>query len=272
MTNQLQAGQRLNLNDKLVSPNGRYSLWMQPDGNLVLYDGPLTSTTAYWATGTWTLPPQFRPTHADIQNDGHFVLYNDAMHPAWGSGIWGAQYGGAKLVLQDDGNLVIYLPNGSPLWATNTVRVAPQPAGEIPPHREAIEVGWGKKMDTTATLYRNGTLTVESYQRNDNWWDGLRGRILVLCIDAQGNNIWISDVLECPTRCSIPDVSCASYGTMNFVNNFPEAVGKYTTRLDILQADNPNYVDLRNQFIDAAKAIGDVAIEVKNQWDRLTKS
>ena len=270
MASELASGQTLRSGEMLTSPNGRFSLYMQPDGNLVLYDGPFTVGTAYWATGTWTLPPEYRPTRADMQNDGHFVLYNDAMIPAWGSGKWGQQYAGAKLVLQDDGDLVIYLPDGSRLWATNTKRVAAQPA-EIR-HREVAEVGWGKRMETTATLYRNGTLTVESYQKNDNWFGALRGRILVVCIDERGNNIWISDVLNCPTRCSIPDVSCASYGTTNFVNNFPEAVGKYTKRLDILQADNPNYVNLRNQFIDAIKAIGDIAAEVKAQWERLTKS
>jgi hypothetical protein len=271
MASELAAGQSLRSGEKLTSPNGRFTLWMQGDGNLVLYDGPLTVGNARWATSTWTLPPAARPTHADMQNDGHLVLYNDAMQPAWGSGIWGAQYAGAKLVLQDDGNLVIYLPNGTPLWASNTGPPAQPPQQPIR-HQEAAEVGWGKKMDTTATLYRNGTLTVESYQKNDNWFGGLRGRILVLCIDAQGNNIWISDVLNCPTRCSVPDVSCASYGSVNFVNNFPEAVGRYTTSLDILQADDPAYTDLRNDFIDAIKAVHEVAGPVKDVWDLLTKS
>jgi hypothetical protein len=127
-------------------------------------------------------------------------------------------------------------------------------------------------MDTTAVLYRDGTLTVESYQKNDNWFGGLRGRILVVCIDANGNSIWVSDVLSCPTRCSIPDVSCASYGTANFVNKFPDAVGKNAVRLDILQADNPNYVNLRDVFIDAIKSVGAVAEEVKNVWNQLVKS
>src|SRR3712207_1881833 len=99
---------------------------MQPDGNLVLYDGPLAASSAYWATGTWTLPPESRPTRADMQHDGHLVLYNDAGQPAWGSGVWGPHYAGSKLVLHDDGNLVIHGPGGSPIWSTNTVRGAGQ--------------------------------------------------------------------------------------------------------------------------------------------------
>jgi hypothetical protein len=254
----------------MTSPSGRFTLVMQSDGNLVLYDGAMSTNSAYWATGTWTLSPEHRPNRADMQDDGHLVLYNDANFPAWGSGVWGPQYAGSRLVLQEDGDLVIQLPNGQRLWATNTVRngaPGPQPIRR----QELTEVGWGKKMDTTAILYKNGTLTVESFQKNDNWFGGLRGRILVLCTDANGNNISISDVLECATRCAVPDFSCASYGTTNFVNNFPEAVGKHATSLDILQADNPNYVDLRNAFIDAIKAIGSIAQEVKDQFDALIK-
>jgi hypothetical protein len=204
-----------------------------------------------------------------MQNDGHLVLYNNANYPAWGSGVYGQQYAGSKLVLQDDGNLVIVKPDGSPIWGTGPRE---PPVKQEIRHREVTEVGWGKRMDTTAVLYRNGTLTVQSYQKNDNWFGGLRGRILVVCIDEHGNSIWISDVLSCPTRCSIPDVGCASYGTSSFVNNFPEAVGKHTTRLDILQADNANYVELRNQFIDAIKALGSIAQEVISQFGKLVKS
>jgi hypothetical protein len=268
MASELASGQSLRSPNKLNSPNNQYTLWMQPDGNLVLYREPISAQSAQWATGTWALPPEQRPNRADMQNDGHLVLYNDANVPSWGSGRWGPQYAGSKLRLIDDGNVVVLQPDGQAIWS---IKPYQPPAGQPITHREDAEVGWGKRMNTTAILYRNGTLTVESYQKNDNWFGGLRGRILVLCIDANGNNIWISDVLNCPTRCSIPDFSCASYGTVNFVNNFPEAVGKHTQRLDILQADNPNYVDMRNAFIDAIKAIGAIAQEVKDQFAKLVK-
>jgi hypothetical protein len=273
MPSELSAGQSLRVGEQLTSPNGRFTLLMQADGNLVLYDGPPSVRTAYWATNTWTLPPDSRPTHADMQNDGHLVLYNDAMSPAWGSGVWGAQYAGARLVLQDDRNLVIYIPNGQAIWATNTPLpdTTPPPDGVIT-QQEDTEIGFGKRMNTTAKLFRNGTLTVESYQKNDNWFGGLRGEILVLCVDAQGYNIWISNVLQCPTRCSVLDPSCASYGMSNFVNNFPAAVGRDTASLDILQADRANYVKLRDQSIAGIKALGDFVGAVKNEWGQLFTS
>ena len=120
--NKLLTGQSLRRDQQLRSPNNRFTLWMQIDGHLVLYDGVPSVTTAYWGTGTWGLPPEYSPTHADMQTDGHFVLYNDAMRPAWGTGIFGPNYIQPYLELQDDGNLVIYHNGRQPVWASNTAR------------------------------------------------------------------------------------------------------------------------------------------------------
>jgi hypothetical protein len=259
MTNTLTAGQSLRVGQQLVSASGRFQLNMQGDGNLVLYDGQPTVSSASWASGTWTLHPGARPTHADMQADGHLVLYNDGMQPAWGSGVFGPTFVNPRLVLQDDGNLVILEGQNRVLWATGA-RVPTPPGNQQPITRtETAEVGWGKQMATTATLYRNGALSVESQQRNDNWFGGLRGRILVTCIDDQARLIWVSQVFECPTRCSVPDPSCASYGTSFFQQQLPVEVGQYTASLDILQADNPNYVDMRAQLVEWVKTAQDIA-------------
>jgi hypothetical protein len=121
-SSQLLTGQRLPRGQRLVSPNGRFTLQMQDDGNLVLYDGTPAVQTALWATHTDNLSDQFRPTHADMQTDGHLVLYNDAMRPAWGTGVFGPTYIHPYLELQDDGNIVIYHNGRQPIWATNTQR------------------------------------------------------------------------------------------------------------------------------------------------------
>src|SRR5688572_10753741 len=108
MPNRLEAGQRLNLDSKLTSPNGRFTLWMQPDSNLVLYDGTIDVSHAYWATGTNDLSARQRPTHFDMQVDAHAVLYDNTMTPRWSSGTWGLAFSSPYLALQDDGNLVIF--------------------------------------------------------------------------------------------------------------------------------------------------------------------
>jgi hypothetical protein len=260
----LIGGGALGIGQQLQSNNGRYVLVMQNDGNLVLYAGP----TVVWATNTWSLPIWLRPNRAVMQDDGNFVLYSPANNPAWASGTH--DHPGSRIWLQDDRNLVIYDPNSRPLWASNTWIPTTTPATPVQVSKNE-EVGWGKRMETKVTLYRNGQLAVDSFTKNDNWTGGLRGRILVVCVNAAGRAHWVSRIFECTTRCSVPDFSCASYGRETFLDNFPEPVGQYTDRLDIYQADNVSFVDLRNRTIDFIKAAGDIAAEIKAQLDRLTK-
>jgi hypothetical protein len=121
MTNILRSGEQLNYDDKLVSPNGRYTLWMQSDGNLVLYHDQIDAATAYWSTSTWNLPAAEKPTCAVLQSDVNFVLYDANKSARWASGTWGPGYVDPYLVLQDDGNLVIYHDGTRPVWATGNV-------------------------------------------------------------------------------------------------------------------------------------------------------
>jgi PASTA domain-containing protein len=109
--NRLQANQKLNVNDQLVSNNGKTRLIMQADGNLVLYrnDGK-----ALWASDTWGKPVNV----AIMQDDGNFVCYAPGV-AYWSTDTWG--HPGAYVILQDDGNLVVYSSSNSPLWASNTV-------------------------------------------------------------------------------------------------------------------------------------------------------
>ena len=95
----------LSIGQGLSSCNGRYTLQMQGDGNLVLYDGP----TALWHTQTYGTTAQV----AVMQSDGNFVLYS-AESALWNSGTAGHQ--NAFLAVQDDGNLVVYSGYGRPIW------------------------------------------------------------------------------------------------------------------------------------------------------------
>jgi hypothetical protein len=118
--NQLPAGQRLSRGQRLTSSNGRFNLVMQTDGNLVLYDGA-PGQNPIWATGTWNLPDDRRPTYAELQTDGNLVLYNDARQPAWAAGVFGT-FTNPYLEVQDDGNLVIYHNGRTAIWASGTQR------------------------------------------------------------------------------------------------------------------------------------------------------
>lgn len=115
----LQAGQGLGVDQQLVSPNGRFTLLMQSDGNLVLYRDQVAAGTAYWATGTNWLPQDQKPTTMAMQSDGHLVVYDPSGVPRWGSGTWGA-FVAPYVVLRDDGNLMVLHNGSTPVWASGT--------------------------------------------------------------------------------------------------------------------------------------------------------
>ncbi|MFV0459683.1 MAG: hypothetical protein ACK5MT_13035 [Actinomycetales bacterium] len=86
----------------MQSPNGRYRLIVQADGNLVLY----SPTKAVWWTGT-----SGNQTHLNHQADNNVVLYDDQGKALWSSGTAStnpATTYRTYLFLEDDGHLALY--------------------------------------------------------------------------------------------------------------------------------------------------------------------
>jgi nucleoid-associated protein YgaU len=107
--NVLASGTALKPGDAVTSPNGRYHLELQIDGNLVL-TGP---TGVAWDSGTRGKPV----ATAEMQADGNFVLYTADRIAVWDADTTGP---GAHLVLQDDRNVVILAADGvTLLWTPN---------------------------------------------------------------------------------------------------------------------------------------------------------
>lgn len=140
----------------LWSSNSRTSgcpqLLVQNDGNVVLY-GP---KKAVWASHTvnsllgsggvlhpgWMLyspPPEYE--RLVMQADGNLVLYNGAGKALWASHTGG--HAGAYARLQKNGNLVVYTAAGKALWATNTSK---HPGAHLT-----------LQTDANLVLYLNGT-------------------------------------------------------------------------------------------------------------------
>ncbi len=107
------------------SPDGRYQVVQQTDGNLVVY-GP---SGAVWASGT-AIPYAFTA----VQGDGNVVMYDNTD----GSPLWAANTSGINvhLEMQDDGNLVLYSGANVPLWDSrgNTRH----PTTTIPPNKALV--------------------------------------------------------------------------------------------------------------------------------------
>lgn len=132
----LRAGESLGIDQKLTSRNGKYTLIMQGDGNLVLYT---ESNAPVWATRTQGKGA----VRASLQDDGNLVLYTkqqeswfhkDAPAPVWASHTSGEN---VTLVLQDDRNLVIYASDGHALWASGTALAGGTEAPAAPPQAPA---------------------------------------------------------------------------------------------------------------------------------------
>ena len=94
-----------------TSNNGRFTLYYQGDGNLVVYrdDG-----VPIWASGT----DGTSPGNVTMQGDGNLVMTDGYGTPIWSSDTWGNP--GAYLIMQGDGNLVIYRSDGVAIWASGT--------------------------------------------------------------------------------------------------------------------------------------------------------
>jgi hypothetical protein len=95
----------------LSSPNTRYRLTMQGDGNLVAY---APEGRPIWASGT----NGRGGVRVVMQYDGNLVIVAGNGTAVWATGTNG--HPGSVLQVQDDGNVVIYAPGHVAVWATNT--------------------------------------------------------------------------------------------------------------------------------------------------------
>lgn len=124
-TGRLSAGDVLFGDNAVVSQNGLYALVQQTDGNLVLYKNTSPSSrTALWAAGTTGAQ---HGAMSIFQGDGNLVVYDSSvfksqskLHAVWASNTDGNP--GSHLDVQNDGNVVIYAPDGRVVWATNTMQ------------------------------------------------------------------------------------------------------------------------------------------------------
>ncbi len=119
--------QDLRVDRAITSVNYKYKLILQGDGNVVLYKG---SSYPIWSTSTMG-----RGVNVfKLQGDGNIVAYRGNWNPTWSSGTNGKAGYDAVLLLQHDGDLVLYkslerftssagitlFRGKDPIWSTNT--------------------------------------------------------------------------------------------------------------------------------------------------------
>ncbi len=111
---QLYAGETLTPNESIYAQDGSYRAVQQGDGNLVIY-GPLgarwASNTSYSAGAT-----------SQLTSDGNLQLTSTDGNVLWSTKTTGS---GTRLVMQPDGNLVLYDAGNVALWWSNYSVAAP---------------------------------------------------------------------------------------------------------------------------------------------------
>lgn len=105
----------------IASPDGRFRLIYQTDGNLVLYRDDRRVSVSLWATGT-----NGRALGVVVmQRDGNLVMYDEENNALWASGTDGNH--DARLRVQSDGDVVIHIGDRQ-VWHTKTGQVIPGPS------------------------------------------------------------------------------------------------------------------------------------------------
>lgn len=119
----LASGHSLAPGASLRSPDGRYRLTMQRDGDVVLV-GPAGTL---WHTGT----AGFRGSSLVQERGGDLVVRGTEGQPLWIS--WTLGRSGASTVVRSDGTLAVVDRAGADLWLASTAAPAPAPAAPTPP-------------------------------------------------------------------------------------------------------------------------------------------
>jgi hypothetical protein len=111
----LNAGDRMNANDMFtpghVESSNQSRLIMQADCNLVFYEG--NGNHVRFSSGTRRNDSH---CHADMQNDGNFVVYDSSGHPLWSTEH--AMYAGSVDYGSDPGSYLSWGDNGHRIYLT----------------------------------------------------------------------------------------------------------------------------------------------------------
>ena len=84
----LSSGQRISGGEALTSPNGRYKVAMETDGNLVMYD----VDKPVWGSNTAGSGANI----TEMRDDGDLVIYHEGDKPAWTQPYEGSRGSGAR--------------------------------------------------------------------------------------------------------------------------------------------------------------------------------
>lgn len=115
--NELQEGQELRAGNGLKAESGVVA-YVDGNGNFIIEDQSKTPPLCLWQTSTTAKDARLRVT-----KEGDIVLCDAGNSIVWNANTKGLTDGPFRLVLRDDGNLVLYGINDVPVWASHTSTV-----------------------------------------------------------------------------------------------------------------------------------------------------
>lgn len=128
----MMAGDRLNKGQYIISADRRLKLQLQDNGNLVVF----SCSKAFGEDPLWhTNTKGSDATNLVMQDDGNLVLYNNYRKVIWSSKTQGNP--GASLVLQRDGDVVVTL-NKKELWHSDTRGYLTNFPRQTPPRKDVV--------------------------------------------------------------------------------------------------------------------------------------
>ncbi|MGI5185665.1 hypothetical protein ACQEVZ_56415 [Dactylosporangium sp. CA-152071] len=207
---QLKPGFRLAAGQGLRSPNGRFTLTQQPDGNLVLAD---EAKRVQWSSQT----PSNPGAYASFNRDGDLVVYGKSGGVLWHTATGGK---GALLEVRDDGNAVVSQAGRQELWSSQGERgrlypgqalisgqqrrspdgrftLTQQPDGNLVVAGADKKVVWsaqtGGRSGGSTQMQNDGNLVVYGADKQPLWSSGTYGATAVTAtLNADGNLVLIS--------------------------------------------------------------------------------
>lgn len=168
-------GAALDRGEALVSVDGRYRAVLQSDGNLVVYG----LSGVRWSSGT--------RGGLQLINVSGDILMSSANGSPWYTGTRGAY--GAELVMQTDGNLVVYTPDGVAVWSSDAgspvYRNVLNPGDQLSPGQSL------QGTDTYAVLQSDGNFVVYALDgpASARWSSGTSGAGNRVVMQSDGNAV-----------------------------------------------------------------------------------
>lgn len=132
------------------------------------------------------------------------------------------------------------------LATSNANLLSPETSSEIRGGKGPTSMGGGWA-EASATFYRNGLLVVEGHSRSDSRTSGTYAQIFVVGVDSRGRSLFVSNLFDMPTACSLLD-TCSSERRTNFQQRINSDLAQYIARVDVYVADRSGGRSAREAF------------------------